>query len=267
MSNPSVCGTLEQSKTEKVEDGELGIKLTRKKTNEVKNYYPKAITPKLFKSVQSKLPTNGKGGGARPTQNALSNLCKCPKCGSTMTRVFKGKKGGLPKLVCRARHQLGTCTHERFNQHEVENAMRRFFDRWDFENGLEALLNAQPKDREQLIAKIQEINKTLQKASKLPLSKERNDFMFKLLDERRKLELKTDYNIDISAKQFNESIKRFKTGSSPSEQNAYLRQIIRRIIIHKEDDLEVYFIGCDKKFRMKDLNKRKSLVIQKRKRP
>ena len=61
LSNPSVCGTLQQCKTEKVEDGELVIKLDRKLENEVKEYYPRAITPTLFKKVQSKLPQKGKG--------------------------------------------------------------------------------------------------------------------------------------------------------------------------------------------------------------
>jgi DNA invertase Pin-like site-specific DNA recombinase len=270
LSNPSVYGTLQQCKMEKVEDGELGLKLNRKLQNEVKDYYPKAITPNLFKKVQAKLPQKGKSGGARATQNALSNLCECPKCGSTMTRVNKGEKSGaIPKLVCTNRHKLGSCDHGRFNQHEVELSMRRFFDRWDYEQGLVALINAKPKEREQLVKKVKEINETLVKANKLPYSAERNNFMLKLLNDKRKLELKTDYNIDISAKQFNESISKFKSASTPSEQNANLRQIINKIIIHKVDDLEVSFIGCEKKFRIRKLHlpnpARKKLLLSRRK--
>ncbi|MDT7529579.1 recombinase family protein [Sphingopyxis sp. SE2] len=42
-----------------------------------------------------------KGRGAlRPLANLLGGLARCPVCGSAMTRVVKGKKGGAPKLVC-----------------------------------------------------------------------------------------------------------------------------------------------------------------------
>jgi len=266
LTNPSVFGTLQLYGTERVEDDELGIKQKRKLIDEIKDYYPKVITQGLFKKVQSKLPKKGKGCGARAAQNALSNLCECPKCGSTITRVYKGKKArGIPKLVCTNRHKLGTCDHERFNQHEVELSMIRFFDRWDFEQGLGALVNTKPQEREKLVGKIKEINEALKKANKLPYSSHRNDYILKLLDEKRKLDLKTDYKIDISAKRFNESIRKFKTAPTPSEQNAYLRQIIRKIIIHKTDDLEVSFIGCGKKFRMKNIKgkPRKVLTIAK----
>ena len=268
LSNQSVCGTLQQYKTESVDDIEVGKRQKRILEGEVKDYYPKVISPQLFQKVQTKLPQKGKGGGARASQNALSNLCECPKCGSTITRVYKGKKArGIPKLVCTNRHKLGTCDHERFNQHEVELSMIRFFDRWDFEQGLGALINAKPEEREKLSGKTKEINEALKKANKLPYSSHRNDYILKLLDERRKLELKTDYKIDISAKRFNESIEKFKSAPTPSEQNAFLRQIIRKIIIHKADDLEVYFIGCEKKFRMKNIKgkPRKGLTISKRK--
>jgi hypothetical protein len=145
--------------------------------------------------------------------------------------------------------------------------MIRFFDRWGFEQGLGALVNAKPQEREKIVGKLKEINEALKKTNKLPYSSHRNDYILKLLDEKRKLELKTDYKIDISAKRFNESIAKFKSAPTPSEQNANLRQIIRKIIIHKADDLEVYFIGCEKKFRMKNIKgkPRTGLTIAKRK--
>lgn len=266
LNNPAVCGTLEQSSTESVEDLEFGERQKRKLENKVKDYYPRVISPELFKSVQSKLPKKGKGGGARATQNALSNLCECPKCGSTMTRVYKGKKGGMPKLVCTNRHQRGTCDHVRVNQEEAEEAMMRFLDRWTFQYGLESLLNAQPEDRDKLIKTIRDIEKAITETNKLPFTTARNERVMTLLNERRKLELKTEFTIDISAKRFNESIKKYQTASTPSEQNANLRQIINKIIIHKADDLEVSFIGCEKKFRVTELlNKtcaRKNLSIK-----
>lgn len=270
LSNPSVFGTLVQCKTEEFEDDDVGINIKRSPQNEVKNYYPRVITPTLFKSVQAKLPQKGKGGGASAKRNALSNLCECPKCGSTMTRVNKGQKSGaIPKLVCTNRHKLGTCDHERFYQHEVELSMINFFERWDFVNGLLAYKNAQPKEKEQLVKKVKEINETLIKANKLPYSAQRNDFLLKLLNDKRKLELKIDYNVDISAKQFNDSIDKFKSATTPSEKNANLRQIINKIIIHKSDDLEVSFIGCEQKFRIKNLHlpnpSRKKLSLSRRK--
>ena len=183
-----------------------------------------------------------------------------------MTRVYKGKKGGMPKLVCTNRHQRGTCDHVRVNQEEAEEAMMRFLDRWTFQYGLESLLNAQPEDRDKLIKTIRDIEKAITETNKLPFTTARNERVMTLLNERRKLELKTEFTIDISAKRFNESIKKYQTASTPSEQNANLRQIINKIIIHKADDLEVSFIGCEKKFRVTELlNKtraRKNLSIK-----
>lgn len=269
LNNPAVCGTLEQSSTESVEDLELGERQKRKLENKVKDYYPRVISPELFKSVQSKLPKKGKGGGARATQNALSNLCECPKCGSTMTRVYKGKKGGMPKLVCTNRHQRGTCDHVRVNQHEAELSMMGFFDRWNFQYGLESLLNAQPEDRDRQVQLIREITKAVAETNKLPFSTARNERVMTLLNERRKLELKTEFTIELSAKRFNESIKKYQTASTPSEQNANLRQIINKIIIHSATDLEVSFIGCEKMFRIKNLHLpnpfRKKLSLSRRK--
>jgi DNA invertase Pin-like site-specific DNA recombinase len=254
LNNPATCGTLQQHKIEKVEDIDFGTRQKRILAHELKDYYPKAISRDLYKKVIAKLPKKGKGGGASPKQFALSTLCKCPKCGSTITRINKGKKGGKTKLTCIKRHKYNDCDHEIFIQEDVELSMMRFLDRWDFQQGLDALLDAKPKEREQLVANIKEIKETLKKVNKQPYSPERNNVLLKLLDDKRKLELKTDYNIDISAKRFNESISKFKTAPTPAEQNANLRQIIKEIIIHKSDDLEVSFIGCEKKFRIKGLN-------------
>jgi len=254
LNNPATCGTLQPCKTEKVDDIKLGARQKRIRINEIKDYFPKAISRDLFKKVQAKLPKKGKGGGASPKQFALSNLCKCPKCGSTITRINKGKKGGKTKLTCIKRHKYNDCDHEIFIQEDVELSMIEFLYRWDFQQGLHALIDAKPKEREQLVANMKEIKETLTKINKLPYSPERNKVLLKLLDDKRKLELKTDYNIDISAKRFNESISKFKSAPTPAEQNANLRQIIKEIIIHKADDLEVSFIGCEKKFRIKGLN-------------
>jgi DNA invertase Pin-like site-specific DNA recombinase len=266
LNNPATCGTLQQHKIEKVEDIDFGTRQKRILAHELKDYYPKAISRDLYKKVIAKLPKKGKGGGASPKQFALSTLCKCPKCGSTITRINKGKKGGKTKLTCIKRHKYNDCDHEIFIQEDVELSMMRFLDRWDFQQGLDALLDAKPKEREQLVANIKEIKETLKKVNKQPYSPERNNVLLKLLDDKRKLELKTDYNIDISAKRFNESISKFKSAPTPAEQNANLRQIIKEIIIHKADDLEVSFIGCEKKFRIKGLNnptnQRKKLLLK-----
>ena len=46
--------------------------------------------------------------------------------------------------------------------------MMRFFDRWAFGQGLDALINVKPKDKEKLISKIQEIAKAIDDTNKLP---------------------------------------------------------------------------------------------------
>lgn len=66
-------------------------------------------------------------GASRPLQNVFAGLAQCPECGAAMTRVFKGRKGGKPKLVC-TMAKAGKAKHYRsVTLDYVENAL---FDKW-----------------------------------------------------------------------------------------------------------------------------------------
>ena len=54
--------------------------------------------------------------GSAETVSLVAGLAECPACGGTMTRVYKGKGGGRPRLVCvRAKKKL--------NQDQVYNVV------------------------------------------------------------------------------------------------------------------------------------------------
>lgn len=63
-------------------------------------------------------------GAAQPIRSLFAGLARCPDCGAAMTRVFKGKRGGTPKLVCtmakagKAKHYVSV------SQTVVEDAFR-----------------------------------------------------------------------------------------------------------------------------------------------
>jgi DNA invertase Pin-like site-specific DNA recombinase len=94
LRSPAVVGVYEPHE---MQDGK------RVALDPIRDFYPKAINAEIWKRAQALLKSSGRmkarGGEVR---NILAGLARCPNCGDTMTRVFKGngKKGGVPKLVC-----------------------------------------------------------------------------------------------------------------------------------------------------------------------
>jgi DNA invertase Pin-like site-specific DNA recombinase len=66
---------------------------------------------------------------ARPLGNVLAGLARCPVCGSTMTRVSKGPKGGAAKLVCTRAKAGAGCQYKSVPLAEVEDAILHKADR------------------------------------------------------------------------------------------------------------------------------------------
>jgi len=247
LRNPACCGTYEACLM-KEEEGPGGvIRRVRHKSLEVKDYYPKVVSTKMFLKVQAKFPVT-KSNGSSAKQNPLSNICKCPKCGATMTRINKGK-GTIPKLACVNNHLSRGCDQERFSLQKIVDATNHFFDQWDFQMGLLSFIKSSKEDAQ----KLREIDNDLREASKQPYSTALTQLMFKLMDERRKIELKQSFDIQLSPKRFNDSIRTFKSAPKPQEKNAAIRQIISKIIIHSETELSVFFRGCEEEFRMNNL--------------
>lgn len=121
LENPAVIGTF----TPHVLD-RSGVKKRRIPQPSVQAYYPAIVAENVFQDVQAQRVDGGqiaKQGGKYPIASVVAGLAQCPACGGTMTRVFKGAKGGLPKLVC-ARAKIGAgCKYHGVPVEYVERAL------------------------------------------------------------------------------------------------------------------------------------------------
>jgi DNA invertase Pin-like site-specific DNA recombinase len=68
-------------------------------------------------------PASRGRGAARPLANLLAGLARCPRCGSAMTRVVKGRKGGPPKLICTKAKAGAGCVYRTVSLEDVETAI------------------------------------------------------------------------------------------------------------------------------------------------
>lgn len=127
LSNESVIGTYIPHKTEVTREG----KKLRTPLDPVPGYFPSIIDPDVFERVSFMRPVKhiGTGAGTRSTKRVtftLAGLAKCPACQSTMTRVYKGARGGRPYLICTKAKAGAGCRYKQVNLDYVQEA---FFDR------------------------------------------------------------------------------------------------------------------------------------------
>lgn len=127
LRNPSVIGELVAGHMEFDENGKK-----RRVTEEpIPNAYPAVISKDDWLAVRalkdgSTSSPRGRSA-ARPIQNLFAGLAKCPECGAVMTRVFKGKKGGKPKLVC-TMAKAGKAKH--YKSIPLEDCEEAFLRNW-----------------------------------------------------------------------------------------------------------------------------------------
>ena len=97
----------------------------------------------------------------------------------------------------------------------------------------------------------------------------RSKLIFKLNEEKRKIELRRKHKVVGSEKGFLDAIDIFRTSEVQSEQNFALRKIIEKILVFGKHDLQVHFNGAKKPVRGNNLVKigrpRTGLTIAKRK--
>ena len=167
-----------------------------------------------------------------------------------MTRVNKGKKGGLARLVCVSNNESRGCDFNRLVLDEVVVATKEYLKRWDFASGLEALMTKYDTDKRRLI----EIDKDLAKLGREASSTAITDAIIRLARERKKLVLRQSYDTEITPKRFLDSIESFINSPEPKVQNSALRQVVSSIVVHGKTDLEVYFRGREKAWRFNNLN-------------
>jgi len=88
--------------------------------------FPAIITQAEWEAVQAlkdgHAPSVRGRGVNRPLSNLLGGLCRCPRCGSTMTRVVKGKRKA-PKLACTKAKAGDGCVYHTVQLEDVETAV------------------------------------------------------------------------------------------------------------------------------------------------
>lgn len=91
----------------------------------VPDYYPRVIEQSLFEDVKAMRSGGRRQPGAKRSRvtHLLAGLARCGLCGAAMTRVYKGRKGGKPKLVCTAAKAGAGCTYQAVSVEEVEKAI------------------------------------------------------------------------------------------------------------------------------------------------
>ncbi|MDO3576656.1 recombinase family protein [Ralstonia pseudosolanacearum] len=105
-----------------------GGKKVRVSLEKVPGYFPAVVSEEVFARAQAQL-----SGGAGPApkhrgavvSNLIAGLGRCPRCGSTMTRVTKGAgpRGGKPKLVCTKAKAGAGCQYHAVALDNVETAI------------------------------------------------------------------------------------------------------------------------------------------------
>jgi len=92
----------------------------------IPDYYPRVIDRELFENIRA-MRLDGRRQpstkGTRRPVHILSGIARCGRCGGSMTRVYKGRKGGKPKLVCMAAKVRAGCVYESVNVEDVERAI------------------------------------------------------------------------------------------------------------------------------------------------
>lgn len=125
LRNPAVIGKLTPGHMEF--DGSGG---KRRVTEEpIADIFPAAVSAEDWIAVRAikdgavRAPSGR--SAARPVQNMFGGLGRCPDCGAAMTRVFKGRNNGTPKLVC-TMAKAGKVKHYiSVSQDEIERAFLR----------------------------------------------------------------------------------------------------------------------------------------------
>jgi hypothetical protein len=137
LENRGVMGYYQPMTWEKLEDNR------RRRVNdgpEIANYFPKIISPELFRRAQEKRKGRGRAGQGnkgKKFSNLFTKLAHCSKCGATANHVNKGqdKRKGGKYLVCyRAKH--GSCSYRAWPYEQIETMLLKFLAEADIKSFL-----------------------------------------------------------------------------------------------------------------------------------
>jgi len=122
LKNPAVIGTLIPHATRV-----LNGKRIRDPMEPITGYYPAVVSVDDFERLNgsgSMAPAPRMRGKTGEVSSLLASLATCPLCGSTMTRVNKGRGNGVPYLVCTTAKSGGGCRYRQVRIDGVEEAIR-----------------------------------------------------------------------------------------------------------------------------------------------
>ncbi|MBO6717071.1 MAG: recombinase family protein [Rhizobiaceae bacterium] len=122
IGNPAVIGTMVPH-----EMREVGGKKIRDALTPIPNYYPAIVPTAQYNRVQARRRggnTARMRAASGEVSSVLAGLAKCPQCGSTMTRVNKGRQGGTPYLVCTTAKAGAGCQYRQVRATLVEAVIR-----------------------------------------------------------------------------------------------------------------------------------------------
>jgi DNA invertase Pin-like site-specific DNA recombinase len=99
-------------------------KFIREPQKPIEGYYPRVVDDETFQRVQSLCASRRQSVRSGHVASIVAGLARCPKCDSTMTRVFKGaaERAGAPKLVCVKAKAGAGCTYHGVKLPDVERA-------------------------------------------------------------------------------------------------------------------------------------------------
>jgi DNA invertase Pin-like site-specific DNA recombinase len=119
LSSPTVTGRL----VPHVESHASG-KMTRTPQPAIEGYYPRVIDDETYQRAQTLAASRRGTVRSKSIASITAGIAKCPKCGGTMTRVFKGSgpKAGIPKLVCAKAKAGAGCKYHLVKLPDIERA-------------------------------------------------------------------------------------------------------------------------------------------------
>jgi DNA invertase Pin-like site-specific DNA recombinase len=127
LRNPAVIGTLIPGCIRYIDGQRHHVK-----EDPIPNAFPAVISEADWLAVRvlkdgHLRAARGRHAGKPAAVHLFAGLAKCPACGAAMIRVNKGspRKGGLPKLVCRAAKAKAGCRYVSVRVADVENALLR----------------------------------------------------------------------------------------------------------------------------------------------
>jgi DNA invertase Pin-like site-specific DNA recombinase len=120
LRSPTVTGRL----VPHIESHDSG-KFTRTPQTPIEDYYPRVIDDETFQRVQTLITARRSTVRSAAVASITAGLARCPKCGGSMTRVFKGPmpRAGMAKLVCAKAKAGAGCKYTLVRLPDIERAL------------------------------------------------------------------------------------------------------------------------------------------------